>query len=436
MTAKDGADTRTVPATDHGALFFGATKEKDEDCSLHRLERKAIEVEAELKRIHAKIHHLRSKERRITGDNDNTPIHIVGSCLIDIISFLDPKSAAQCEMTSIAMKKAARSAWPNIENNICPMKEHRSEATSIKERCVRHFVASRFAREVESNITRRKGSNNFRKNIQAHASYLPSHGYIGQEEHYEIFVRLGDGQLGVGSGNKMDILGPDNIVLSQGFNNDSFTNRFYQPECDYEQRGGNVFMNLVLNLRLGWEHVFPHMPNDFCSSKEKCVYHPEFDEMHRFAHHLLVTVVAVHRETHKAYLMYTTWGFEEDKGWEGSMYCFEGTWMQTEQGSGETCVLSLQADTFEYDDDMDCIPYFRLELVYYCPREEYSYGRRRYTCGDKELESATFTKKISHGLRIESDFLTQEDLNNEPECEDYIPLFELFEPVGDTFDVF
>ena len=89
-------------------------------------------------------------------------------------------------------------------------------------------------------------------------------------------------------------------------------------------------LNLWMNLRLEGFDIFDDVDlNKLCSRKESCLFEPEFTNFEEKIRMLLTTVVAVHKETRKVYLLAASWGFDGDRGdlmgkiWGGIMMSME-----------------------------------------------------------------------------------------------------------------
>ena len=304
-----------------------------------------------------------------------------------MLSYLDPISLAQCEMTSTKMKKIADSTWDTSEKNVCKM-DCTSAQKCAKERIIRHTLASNFARKVEHNIM--NGDDKFSRNIWAHESYLPSYGYIKTDcwecDEYEIFVRFSDGTKSW----PVNGVGTDDHLLCQGFDNEVYTNVVLWRQMNYEDHPD---MNLTMDLQLRNLELFSDVtPNELHSGydvhrqgQEK-VYEPKFSEFVDRIKKLLATVVAVHKVTRKVYLLSTSVGFADNLGWykNDSRYGFEGDVVKTESGSGEVCCIQLIADTDDLNkDEEEYQPRFSLSIDYRCPMEEYKLVRRDERSGNR-----------------------------------------------------
>ena len=361
---------------------------------LQQLEQRRTQLEIELKKLNEQIHSITINnnidEQTIPNNDTNLLVAIENDCIAMILSYLDPISLAKCEMTSTKMKKIANSTWDTIEKNVCRM-ACRSEKKSTKERIIRHTLASNFARKVEHNIM--KGDKKFRQNIWAHGSYLPSYGYIATDtegcDDYEIFVRFSDGTKNWPDSNGT---GTDEHLFCQGFEVDD---EVYTNAVLWSQRNGEdqPDMNLRLDLQLRKFGLFSDMnPNELHSGyvhhrqgQEK-VFEPKFSEFVDRIKKLLATVVAVHKETRKVYLLSSSLGFPDDMGWYDNdcRYGFDGDEMKTESGSGEICFIRFIADTDEESkDEEEYQPRFCLSIEYDCPMEEYMLVRRAEGYGSR-----------------------------------------------------
>ena len=235
------------------------------------------------------------------------------------------------------------------------------------------------------------GDNKFRQNIWAHESYLPSYGYIATDcwgcNEYEIFIRFSDGTKSW----PVNSVGTDEHLLCQGFDNEIYTNAWLQDN------GDPPYMNLMMDCQLRYLELFSDMnPNELHSGydinrrgQEK-VFQPKFSEFVARIKKLLATVVAVHKETRKVYLLSSSLGFTDDIGWYdyASQYGFDGDDVNTGSGSGEFCWLRLIADTDEEnkdngEDEEEYQPRFCLSIRYHCPMEEYQLVRRDERYGNR-----------------------------------------------------
>jgi len=374
-------------------LKQGAPQDNNDSIPLlQQLEQKRTQLEIELKKLNEQIHSIKIDYDETVPSNDiksSLLIAIENDCIAMISSYLDPISLAQCEMTSTKMKKIADSTWDTIEKNVCRMK-CRSEEKTAKERIIRHTLASNFARKVEHNIM--SGDNKFRQNIWSHESYLPSYGYIATDcwgsNEYEIFVRFSDGTKNW----PVNGVGTDEHLLCQGFEVDDevYTNAVLWSQMNGEDQPD---MNLRLDLQLRQLELFSDVnPNELHSGydvhrqgQEK-VYEPKFSEFVDRIKKLLATVVAVHKETRKVYLLSSSLGFTDDVEWynNGCRYGFDGDEMNTENGSDEICCIRLIADTDEENKGDDGYkPRFCLSIEYHCPMEEYKLVERRRGYGSR-----------------------------------------------------
>ena len=213
------------------------------------------------------------------------------------------------------------------------------------------------------------GDNKFRQDIWSHGSYLPSYGYIATDcwecNEYEMFVRFSDGtKIWPGNG-----VGTDEHLLCQGFDFDDeiYTNAWLQ-------NADPPYMNLRIDFQLRnlglFQDVDPnelHSGYDLHRRGQEKVFEPKFSEFVDRIKKLLATVVAVHKETRKVYLLSSSLGFTDDVGWYDytSQYGFDGDEMNTESGSGEICWLRLIADTDEESkDEEEYQPRFCLSIGY------------------------------------------------------------------------
>ena len=346
---------------------------------MQQLEQKRTQLEIELKKLNEqilpsiKINDTKRVDETVPSNNNinsSLLIAIENECIAMILSYLDPISLAKCEMTSTRMKKISDSTWDIIEKNVCRM-ECTSEEKSAKERIIRHTLASNFARKVEHNII--NGDDKFSRNIWHHGSYLPSYGYIDCWEcnEYEMFIRFSDGTKNW----PVNGVGTDEHLLCQGFDFDDeiYTNAWLQ-------NADPPYMNLRIDFQLRNLGLFQDVdPNELHSGydvhhpgQEK-VFEPKFSEFVDRIKKLLATVVAVHKETRKVYLLSTSVGFVDNLGWydNDGRYGFEGDVVKTESGSGEVCCIQIIANTDEENkDEEEYQPRFSLSIDYRCPMEE------------------------------------------------------------------
>ena len=150
---------------------------------------------------------------------------------------------------------------------------------------------------------------------------------------------------------------------------------------------------------------------------------------------MLTTVVAVHKQTRKVYLVSTTWGFDKEEGWvEANVYSICGTHLKTVRGSKETCYLSIYLDTDEdnkgYEEEY--LPQIRLRLDYYCPTTEYRYLRFE-PWENSNHGTRIWQKEKSCGIYLKAEDLTTGlDLDQE---DDSVTLHERLEVVGNEISI-
>ena len=112
-----------------GAPYDNNVNVSDSIPLLQQLVQKRTHLEIELKKLNEQIHSItinstNKNDETIANNNDiksSLLIAIENDCIAMILSYLDPISLAQCEMTSTKMKKIADSAWDTIEKNVCRM---------------------------------------------------------------------------------------------------------------------------------------------------------------------------------------------------------------------------------------------------------------------------------------------------------------------------